>query len=107
MSVRAAPAMGKPAAIPARGLYINGHWQQHSGKRLDVVNPYDGSVIGQVPAGSKPDIDLAVQAAVEAYPSWSKTTGAERAGLLRKLAQGVRHTPGHIRVCCDRSQQGL
>ena len=82
--------MGKTAAVPERGLFIDGKWQEHRGKRLDIYNPYDGSVVGSVAAGGKADIDAAVDAAVKAFPEWSKTTGTERAKLLRNIASEVR-----------------
>ena len=79
--------MGKP--VPERGLFIDGKWQEHKGKRLDIVNPADGSVIGSIPSGGKADIDAAVDAALKAFPEWSKTTATHRAELLRKIAAGV------------------
>jgi acyl-CoA reductase-like NAD-dependent aldehyde dehydrogenase len=44
------------------------------------------------PAGSREDVEAAVAAAVAAYKrgNWSKTTGTQRAVVLRAIAQKVR-----------------
>lgn len=78
------------SAIPQRGLFIDGGWQERESKRLDIINPFDGSVIGSIPSGTADDIDQAVEAAVKAFPVWSRTKAAERAAFLRNIAAGVR-----------------
>jgi acyl-CoA reductase-like NAD-dependent aldehyde dehydrogenase len=69
-------------------MFINNEWVDSvSGKTFDSINPYTGEVWAQAPAGDKEDIDLAVQAAKEAFESgpWSRLTGSGRGALLRKL----------------------
>ena len=42
-------------------FYINGEWvQSDSNELIDVINPANEEVIGQVTAGTKKDIDDAV-----------------------------------------------
>uniref|UniRef100_A0A383V7C2 Aldehyde dehydrogenase domain-containing protein n=1 Tax=Tetradesmus obliquus TaxID=3088 RepID=A0A383V7C2_TETOB len=79
--------------IPARELFINGRWVAPvRGKYLDVVCPATEAVIGRIPAGTREDVQAAVAAAVAAHKSgvWAKTTGAQRAVVLRAIAQKVR-----------------
>ena len=57
-----------------------------SGAYFDDINPSTEEKIADVPDSDERDIDDAVQAAKSAFPSWSKTTAAERSNLLLKLA---------------------
>ena len=42
-------------------FYINGEWvKSESNETIDVINPANEEVIGQVTAGTKEDIDIAV-----------------------------------------------
>ncbi|MEV8614251.1 aldehyde dehydrogenase family protein [Amycolatopsis sp. NPDC051373] len=71
-------------------LYIGGEWVPAAGAAtIAVENPATEQVQAQIPEGSADDVDRAVRAAREAFPAWSATTRAERAGLLRKLHEGL------------------
>ncbi len=68
-------------------FYINGEWVEPIGKGTsEVINPANGEVSATVPYGNVEDVDAAVNAARNAFASWSQTTAAERANFLRKLA---------------------
>lgn len=68
-------------------FYIGGQWVKPNGQKTsDVINPATGEVSARVPMGNTDDVDAAVAAAKAAFPSWSKTSAAEREGFLRKLA---------------------
>ncbi|MET8076152.1 aldehyde dehydrogenase family protein [Streptomyces sp. NPDC005303] len=68
------------------GMYIEGEWRPATGPDvIEVVNPADGQVIAQVPAGAAEDVDLAVRAARAALPAWAATAPAERAARLAAL----------------------
>jgi aminobutyraldehyde dehydrogenase len=54
-----------------------------------VVNPRTGATIVSLPEASLGQVDAAVEAAVKAFRTWSRTTPAERAGLLLKLADAI------------------
>jgi 1-pyrroline dehydrogenase len=70
--------------------FIGGSWvDSASGGKLDVVNPANGRVIAQVPQSSAEDVDRAVKAAAAAFQGWSRTTPAERMGMLLKLADAI------------------
>jgi aldehyde dehydrogenase (NAD+) len=69
-------------------FYINGQWVEPIGKGMsEVINPANGEISAVVPYGSVEDVDAAVRAARNAFDSWSRTSAAERADFLRRLAE--------------------
>ncbi len=54
-----------------------------------VINPKTGLTIANVPEASLAQVDAAVAAAEKAFKTWSRTTPAERAALLLKLADAI------------------
>jgi acyl-CoA reductase-like NAD-dependent aldehyde dehydrogenase len=74
-------------AKPAKML-IDGKWlEAASGETIASPDPATGKVIGQVPAGGEPDVNMAVIAARRAFNgSWRKITPYERGRLLQKAA---------------------
>lgn len=68
-------------------LYIGGKWRDaEGGKTFDVFNPANGEFMTKCAAASKSDVDDAVKAAWQAFPSWKKTSTTERATILLKIA---------------------
>ncbi|KAF2501336.1 succinic semialdehyde dehydrogenase [Lophium mytilinum] len=68
--------------------YVNGEWiNAKSGKTFEVTDPSSGKVIGTMPEMDKSDTEAAIAAAAAALPSFRKTTGRERAKMLRKWYQ--------------------
>jgi len=68
-------------------MYINGEWVSAlDGEAYDDLNPYTGDVFARVPSGKRADARRAVEAAVAAFPAWSKTLPAERQALFLKAA---------------------
>ena len=66
--------------------YINGAWvDAKSGKSFEVVNPSNGQVIASVPDLDVNDARIAIDAAHEAFPHWSKKTAKERSILLNQF----------------------
>lgn len=59
------------------------------GEYFDNVSPIDGKVFTQAARSGKEDVELALDAAHAAFPSWSKTSPAYRSGLLMKIAQVI------------------
>lgn len=55
-------------------------------KTLDVVNPANEEVIGQVPACGEDELNQAVAAARAAFKSWSKTPIDERRKVVQAIA---------------------
>lgn len=79
----------KPERIEDR-LFINGEFVPSiSGKKFDVVNPSTEKLAASVYEAGVEDVDAAVKAAKEAFPSWSALSASERQGYLLKLADGL------------------
>jgi aldehyde dehydrogenase (NAD+) len=67
-------------------FYINGEWvNSESNETIDVINPANEEIIGQVTAGTKEDIGKAVSAALNAFSSFQQTTKAQRIELLKNI----------------------
>lgn len=58
-----------------------------NGKYFDNISPIDGKVFTKAAHSSKEDLDLAVNAAAEAFKTWGKTSVTERSIILNKIAQ--------------------
>ena len=78
------PSLNDPSLFRTQS-YIDGAWcEADSGKRFDVDNPADGSVVGSVPTCGAAETKRAIEAANAALPAWRALTAKQRAGLLRK-----------------------
>ena len=78
-------------------LFIDGKWQQPAeGKSLPVLNPATGKEIGRVAHASRPDLDLALAAAMKGFEVWRDMVPAARAQIMRKAAALVRERVGEI-----------
>ena len=63
--------------------FIGGAWVPSSATgTLDVTDPATGETLGHVPLSTAQDVDAAVRAAQEAFPSWRTTPAVERARVL-------------------------
>ena len=74
-------------------LYIDGTWVAPvRGGSLPVIDPATEEVFAQIPAATAEDAGAAVTAARAAFDHgpWPRLSGAERAGYLRAIAQGIR-----------------
>ncbi|WP_435222891.1 aldehyde dehydrogenase [Streptomyces sp. Tue6028] len=71
-------------------FFIGGEWvEPRSTETIEVINPFTGKPIANVPAGSAEDMDRAVAAARQAFDQgeWSRTTLQERMRVLRRLSE--------------------
>ncbi|WP_257349226.1 NAD-dependent succinate-semialdehyde dehydrogenase [Pseudalkalibacillus decolorationis] len=68
-----------------KGIYVNGEWTGKDLEKVEVINPATGELVGTVPRAGKKETRNAIEAANEAFKSWSKTTAYERADYLEKL----------------------
>jgi aminomuconate-semialdehyde/2-hydroxymuconate-6-semialdehyde dehydrogenase len=67
--------------------FINGEFVEPlGGKYLDNIEPATGKPYSQVPDSEARDVELAVTAAEKAFPSWSKTSTADRSRILLRIA---------------------
>ncbi|MBM7703848.1 NAD-dependent succinate-semialdehyde dehydrogenase [Metabacillus iocasae] len=67
--------------MPLDAIYINGEWLKTT-ETISVTNPATNEVITAVPKGGKKEAALAVDAAYDAFQTWSKKTAEERSTLL-------------------------
>ncbi|WP_330254933.1 aldehyde dehydrogenase family protein [Nocardia sp. NBC_00565] len=80
-----------------RKFYIGGQWVDPVEPRiLEVVNPATERVAGTVALGSAADVDRAVAAARDAFPSWSTTTVKERLEVLRNILEAHQARTGDL-----------
>jgi malonate-semialdehyde dehydrogenase (acetylating)/methylmalonate-semialdehyde dehydrogenase len=62
--------------------FISGGFSSAGAALLDVVNPSDGTLLSRVPLSSREDVNAAVVAAAQAFPSWSATPIKERVQIF-------------------------
>ncbi|HEV7257379.1 MAG TPA: aldehyde dehydrogenase family protein [Bosea sp. (in: a-proteobacteria)] len=84
--------LDKMSVLPGhRSLYIDGAWREPlAGGSLALTNPATGASLGIVAQAGPADVDAAVAAARRAYRVWKQVAPAERAKILRRIAQIVR-----------------
>lgn len=67
-------------------IYIGGKWVESVGHdMIDVENPANEEIIGQVPASKEEDVNMAVKCAKDAFESWKYTSLDTRISLFEKL----------------------
>jgi betaine-aldehyde dehydrogenase len=71
-------------------MMINGRPVESSDeRRIDIENPANRTVIGDVPRATETDVDTAVRAAASAFEAWRLVAPRERGRLLSKIADAV------------------
>ena len=60
-----------------------------SGQYFENVSPVNGKVFTEIARGNADDIEKALDAAHAAAPAWGKTSVAERANILNKIADRI------------------
>ncbi len=72
---------------PRYANYINGQWVAPvDGQYFENTTPITGKVLCEVPRSNEKDINLALDAAHAAKAAWGKTSQADRANILNKIA---------------------
>ncbi len=67
-------------------MYVAGEWVDKA-KKIDVVNPYDSSVVDTVPRGEAPDVERALESATRGAQVMARLPGYERWKILKKAAE--------------------
>ncbi len=71
--------------------FINGEWINSIGNdTIQLINPATEEVMGDISFGNGDDCNAAIDAASQAFKTWSKTTPYFRAEILKKAAQFIR-----------------
>jgi (Z)-2-((N-methylformamido)methylene)-5-hydroxybutyrolactone dehydrogenase len=95
----AAPPRTVSPSLKQYRMLIGGNWvEAASGETFESVNPFTGQPWAAVPQASAADVDRAVGAARSAFETWRKTTGVERARLMRRLAELIADNASRIAV---------
>src|SRR5699024_11165591 len=76
-------------------MFINGKWIKGTGEK-EVKNPANGELVDTVPTVGKQEVHQAVEAASEAFQSWSQVDPAERASYMYKVAELMREKKDEI-----------
>ena len=67
-------------------FYINGGWvQSQSNEKIEVINPANEDIIGHITAGTKEDINNAVDAAFQAFQTYQNTSKNERIEIINNI----------------------
>ena len=91
-NIKVAPgSFGYPVQLKKRyDNYIGGKWTPPaSGEYFDNVTPVTGQVICQIARSNAADVDKALDAAHAAKGMWGRTSQAERARVLERIAQRI------------------
>ncbi|WP_019972233.1 aldehyde dehydrogenase family protein, partial [Mycobacterium sp. 141] len=72
------------------GNYIGGEWVAPvEGRYFENSSPVTGQVFCEIPRSTEADVEKALDAAHAAAPAWGKTSPAERANVLNKIADRI------------------
>src|ERR1700742_2299701 len=82
-------------AVQEYRQYIGGEWVSAE-KLFDDFDPYRGTVVAQVPAGTRADAARAVDAAAAAFPAWADLPPAEKQALFLRAADIVERRADEI-----------
>lgn len=89
MTVYAPP--GSPDSLvtvePRYGHFIGGNWvEPKKGLYFENISPVTGRAFTEVGRGTEEDIEAALDAAHASAPAWGRTSLAERANILNRIA---------------------
>ncbi|MDR0253716.1 MAG: aldehyde dehydrogenase family protein, partial [Brucellaceae bacterium] len=69
------------------GNFIGGKWvEPKSGRYFENISPVNGQVLCEIARSDAADVELALDAAHAAKDAWGRTSAAERALILNKIA---------------------
>ncbi|MFW5981274.1 MAG: aldehyde dehydrogenase family protein, partial [bacterium] len=68
-------------------MYINGKWvKADNGEVIEILNPATEKVFATVPKAGQYDVERAIDAADNAFPTWASLSPFERGEILRKAS---------------------
>ncbi|WP_149243711.1 aldehyde dehydrogenase family protein [Dyadobacter sp. 32] len=81
------------------GNYIGGKFVEPvSGEYFDNISPIDGAVFTKAARSGKADIELALDAAHEAFKTWGKSSATSRSNILFKIAARIEENLEYLAV---------
>ena len=85
-------------------LFIDGQWRAPvTPATLAALNPATEETIANVAAAGPEDVELAVRAARQAFTTWRKTTGTQRAVYLRSIARAIKRRDEELAALSSRN----
>ena len=70
--------------------FINGGYRAPVNQNyIDNIEPASGQVYGQIPNSDQADVELAVEAAENAFPAWQAMPIEQRADILYAIGLGI------------------
>jgi len=78
-----------------KGAFIAGQWVAGDGEEIESRNPATGELVGTVVASTPAQVDLAVEAAADAFETWRRTSVLDRVELCRHA----------FTLCMDRAEE--
>lgn len=66
-------------------MLLDGRWVDHD-EKIDVLDPFDNSIVDTVPKGTKADVETALAAAAKGFEITKRMTVYDRAQILYKAA---------------------
>jgi len=67
-------------------FYINGSWlESNSVEQIEVLNPATEEVLGKITAGTKEDVDIAVEAATHAFQTYSNFSKDQKIAIFESI----------------------
>ena len=78
------------------GNFINGSWSNNSKETIDVINPFNEEVLGQIPVSTEKDLDAALEAASKSMQSWKETSPWDRSKIIKQIANLIRERADEI-----------
>ncbi len=82
-------------------MLIAGKWEDRD-KKIEVLDPYDNSLVDTVPAGSEEDMKAAVDAAVEGFEVIRRMPVHQRMDILRKVSEAIEQNAEDLAVTIAR-----
>lgn len=68
--------------------FIGGKWvAPKSGRYFDNISPITGQAVGEIARSDAADVEAALDAAHKAKDPWGRTSAAERALILNRIAE--------------------
>ncbi len=80
-------------------LYIAGAWQAGQGETITSLNPVTQQVLWSGQGATAGQVDLAVQAARQAFPGWARRSLQERIDVLEAFAARLKHHADDLARC--------
>ncbi|MEE5152608.1 succinylglutamate-semialdehyde dehydrogenase [Pseudomonas alliivorans] len=80
-------------------LYIGGTWQAGQGETFTSLNPVTQQVLWSGQGATAEQVDLAVQAARQAFPGWARRSLQERIDVLEAFAARLKHHADELARC--------